>query len=61
MLFQLIRSYIERTYLAEGGSGGRMDPAAAKLMEKMRDKDGADGDEKKVREYGFDALFLNDK
>eukprot|EP00095_Tigriopus_kingsejongensis_P009158 maker-scaffold798_size95657-snap-gene-0.28 protein:Tk09158 transcript:maker-scaffold798_size95657-snap-gene-0.28-mRNA-1 annotation:"polycystic kidney disease protein 1-like 2-like" len=44
--------YIEQTYLE-----GHLDEESAKLMGKFKSK--SDAEEKKVMEYGFDALFMS--
>ena len=36
------------------------DSEGARLMSKMRAKAPADAEDKKVMEYGFDALFMSD-
>ena len=50
----LLLDYIEGTYL-----NGNMDPETKKVIDKMRSEHKFTGKDKKVAEYGFDALFLN--
>ena len=50
----LLLDYIEGTYL-----NGNMDPETKKVIDKMRKEYKFTGKDKKVAEYGFDALFLN--
>ena len=46
--------YIEGTYL-----NGNMDPETKQYIDKMRQEHSFNPKDKKVAEYGFDALFLN--
>ena len=54
----LLLEYIEKTYLADGfvdTEEGR------RVLAKMNMGSGQAPDEKKVMEYGFDAIFMGDK
>ena len=50
----LLLDYVEGTYL-----NGNLDPETKKYIDKMRAEQKFKVKDKKVAEYGFDALFLN--
>ena len=52
----MLLEYIERTYLADGFADSE---EGRKMMSKMA-ASRPQADEKKVMEYGFDALFMGD-
>ena len=51
----LLLDYVEGTYL-----NGNLDPETKKYIDKMRQEHQFNPKDKKVAEYGFDALFLNE-
>lgn len=52
----LLLKYVEQNYL-----GGMMDEDSAKLLNKLKAKSNQGPEDKKVMEYGFDAIFSTEK